>query len=248
MVPDRECRSGAFRSTCVATMNNRILFVEDEAALAEIVREVLESKGFEVTHVDGIAQALKLLQRQSFDLLIFDVMLPDGDGYTLLKYARRIGVHAPALFLTAKSLPSDVVQGFESGANDYIKKPFSMEELLIRMKSMLGLLNQTDAQENNSPREFSLGEYTFLYPQGLLIRQGQLQKLTFREAEILYFLISKKAQIITRKELLIKFWSTDDYFSGRSLDVFITKLRRYLANDPAIAILNFRGQGYKLIC
>jgi len=228
----------------MAGMN--ILFVEDEPALAEIVKEMLEQKGFQVTRASSLAEALKQVQHRPFDLFVFDVMLPDGDGYTLLKQIRRQGITTPALFLTSRSLPADVVQGFESGANDYLKKPFGMEELLVRIKALLRLLHQPK-DEINILHELSIGEYTFHYPQGILVRQGNQRKLTFREAEILFFLISKKAQIISRKEMLLKFWSNDDYFSGRSLDVFITKLRRYLDKDPAIAILNFRGQGYKLI-
>jgi len=231
----------------VSMADMKILLVEDEAALAEIVREVLEQRGFNVQTAHSLADALKGVQAQAFDLFIFDVMLPDGDGYNLLKQIRRRGIQTPALFLTSRSLPADVVQGFESGANDYLKKPFGMEELLVRIRALLGLLHQPKTESAAQASVITIGEYHFYYPQGLLLRQGQQRQLTFREAEILFFMLSKKDELISRKEMLLKFWSNDDYFSGRSLDVFITKLRRYLAKDPAIAILNFRGKGYKLI-
>ncbi len=228
-------------------MNSRILLVEDEAALAEIVKEVLEGKGLEIYHAHDVAHALRLVSTMTFDLLILDVMLPDGDGYQLLRHIRRQGINSPALFLTSKSLPADVVEGFESGANDYLKKPFGMEELIIRIKALLGLLHQSPTSEKEKAMELCIGEYIFHYPQGWLIRHGSSRKLTFREAEILWFLCARKSHIIPRKEMLIRFWGNDDYFSGRSLDVFITKLRKYLQADPSISILNFRGQGYKLI-
>jgi DNA-binding response OmpR family regulator len=224
----------------------KILFVEDEPALAEIIKESLESKGFDVCHVATAAAALQAHSLTTFHLLILDVMLPDGDGFSLLKKIRSRDLTTPALFLTSKSLAADVVNGFESGANDYLKKPFSMEELVIRMRSLLGIVN-TRPIDLKKTGPFTIGEYIFHYPEGVLVHKGAKKQLTFREAEILNLLQSRHEQMVLRQELLLTHWGNDDYFSGRSLDVFITKLRKYLKQDPSIAILNFRGQGYKLI-
>lgn len=224
----------------------KILFVEDEPALAEIVKERLEMKGFTVQAVTNMAQALTAHANAQFDLLILDVMLPDGDGFSLLKQIRTTDRLTPAIFLTSKSLPADVVNGFESGANDYLKKPFSMEELMIRIRALLGMVNLKPIS-NDKKSPFPIGEYLFHYPEGVLAYKGTKKQLTFREAEILNILQSKHEQMVLRQELLLSQWGNDDYFSGRSLDVFITKLRKYLKQDPSIAILNFRGQGYKLI-
>ncbi len=173
-------------------------------------------------------------------------MLPDGDGFSMLKKIRVTDWKTPAIFLTSKSLPSDVVNGFESGANDYLKKPFSMDELVIRIRALLGMVNHKPL-ETHRKGIFPIGEFLFHYPEGLLVHKGAKKQLTFREAEILNMLRIHQEKMISRKELLLTHWETDDYFSGRSLDVFITKLRKYLKADPSVAILNFRGQGYKLI-
>ncbi|KQC00327.1 response regulator transcription factor [Pedobacter sp. Hv1] len=225
----------------------KILFVEDEPALAEIVKESLESKGFIVFHVTTIAEGLHTHVSNKFDMLILDVMLPDGDGFSLLKKIRLKDLTTPALFLTSKSLAADVVMGFESGANDYLKKPFSMEELIIRIRSLLGIVSTRPINDLKKTGLFAIGEYVFHYPEGILVYKGAKKQLTFREAEILYMLQIRHEQMVLRQELLHAHWGNDDYFSGRSLDVFITKLRKYLKQDPSIAILNFRGQGYKLI-
>lgn len=232
----------------MANMNNvKILFVEDEPALAEIIKESLESKGFEVIHAPNVAQGLLAFWANKFDIMVLDVMLPDGDGFAMLKKIRLIDTVTPAIFLTSKSLPADVVNGFESGANDYLKKPFSMEELIIRIRSLLGMVSSRSHIDLKKNGEFAIGEYVFHYPEGILIYKGLKKQLTFREAEILNMLQSRNEQMVPRQELLQTHWGNDDYFSGRSLDVFITKLRKYLKEDPSIAILNFRGQGYKLI-
>lgn len=228
-------------------MMPKILLVEDEPALAEIIKESLIAKDFDVYLASTIGSAWALTQEHSFNLFILDVMLPDGDGYSLLKRIRMRDANTPALFLTAKSQATDVVSGFESGANDYLKKPFSMEELVIRMKSLLGILHRPPIDTFSQTGSYAIGEYSLQYPEGLLIFKGTKKQLTYREAELLRHLQVNHEQMVFRRDLLLKYWGNDDYFSGRSLDVFITKLRRYLKNDPSIAILNFRGQGYKLI-
>lgn len=228
-------------------MKHKILLVEDEPALAEIVKETLEEKGFSVTHADTVKNGLSTYNISKPDILILDVMLPDGDGFSLLKKIRMKDQKTPAIFLTSKSLPDDVVTGFESGANDYLKKPFSIDELIIRIKSLLGIIHQQPLNITPHYGIYTIGVFNFHYPEGYLIHKGSKKQLTFREAEILHTFVSQQEKIISRTDLLLKHWGKDDYFSGRSLDVFITKLRKYLKNDPTVAILNFRGHGYKLI-
>lgn len=227
-------------------MNERILFVEDEPVLAEIVRESLASRGFDILNVPTIAEAKHQYDQYNPQIIVLDVMLPDGSGFQFAKQIRNADMAIPIIFLTSKSLPQNVVEGFESGGNDYLKKPFSMEELIVRIKALLNknnpvLRSATDASVTE------LGQYTFQYPKGVLNIFGTARMLTTRESEILHLLILHKNMIINRKQLLINLWGNDDYFSSRSLDVFITKLRRYLKADPSVCILNIRGQGYKLI-
>jgi DNA-binding response OmpR family regulator len=227
-------------------MGKKILLVEDEQVLAEIVKESLQSRGFEVTHTETVKGATEEYYRDIPDIIVLDVMLTDGDGFTFARQVRTINLQLPIIFLTSRSQAHDVVEGFESGGNDYLKKPFSIEELIVRIKALLsrnGLLIQTDT----APKTMELGKYKFEYPGGVLNYFDERRSLTTREAEILQMLLINKNRAVDRKTILLNFWGNDDYFSGRSLDVFITKLRRYLKNDPAVSILNIRGQGYKLI-
>jgi DNA-binding response OmpR family regulator len=226
---------------------NKILFSEDEPALAEIVKETLAFNGFEVYHVLTAKETVALYHEIKPDVLVLDVMLPDGDGFSIAKQIRRSDARTPIIFLTSKSLPSDVVMGFESGGNDYLKKPFSMEELIIRIKALLSRDRLVIKPEQTSRQPISIGGYKFLYPEGFLVLNGIQRTLTNREAEILQLLLLNKGGLLERNVLLNTFWSSNDYFSSRSLDVFITKLRKYLKDDPSILIINIRGQGYKLI-
>lgn len=223
-----------------------ILLVEDEPVLAEIVRESLQTRGFEVMHADTVKAATHLYYQQAPHLIVLDVMLPDGDGFTLAQHIRSQNVELPIIFLTSRSLPQDVVEGFESGGNDYLKKPFSLEELVVRIKALLSK-NRLVSPVVNTAQTTALGQYLFEYPASTLTFMGKKHTLTTREGEILHMLIISKNQVLDRKTLLLRLWGNDDYFSGRSLDVFMAKLRKYLKNDPTVNILNIRGQGYKLI-
>nr|WP_294792838.1 response regulator transcription factor [uncultured Mucilaginibacter sp.] len=225
----------------------RVLLIEDELVLAEIVRESLQSRGFAVAHAATVKDALQLYSEHTPEIIILDVMLPDGDGFSFAKRIRNTDIDIPIIFLTSRSLPEDVVEGFESGGNDYLKKPFSLEELIIRMKALLSK-NRLAININPESRNTKIGDYLFQYPKGVLSFKGVQRALTTRECEILQLLILNRNQILSRQTLLLTFWDNDDYFSGRSLDVFITKLRNYLKHDPGVSILNIRGQGYKLIC
>ena len=227
-------------------MQQNILLVEDELVLAEIIRESLQSRGFAVMHTASAIEAAALYSRLSPDLIILDVMLPDGDGFMVAKQIRHINLDTPIIFLTSRSLPQDVVQGFESGGNDYLKKPFSLEELIVRMKALLSR-NRLAISTKSDTENIRIGNYVFQYPKGVLSLADDHRVLTNRECEILQLLIINRNQVLSRNTLLTTFWDNNDYFSGRSLDVFITKLRKYLKGDPSINIINVRGQGYKLI-
>ena len=225
---------------------NKILFVEDEQSLGLIVKESLETRGFEVHYSQDGRSGLNAFKEFKPDICLLDIMLPVKDGFTLAQDIRKLDAAVPIIFLTARSQTPDVVKGFELGANDYIKKPFSIEELIVRIKARLsdnsGMTNRQDAR-----RIFTLGEYNFNYDKQILERRGVEKKLTHREAEILRLLCLNRNQVLERGQVLDKVWGDDNFFNARSMDVFITKLRKYLADDPEVEILNVRGIGYKLI-
>ena len=222
-----------------------ILLAEDEASLGMIVKESLEARDFAVTFCKDGVEARKAFLEKRPDLLVLDVMMPKLDGFSLVKELRKIDQFIPIIFLTAKSRTEDVVEGFGYGANDYIKKPFSMEELIVRIKA---LLDRKSTQE--VPDTTNIGGYTFELKKQLLEHpeSGHKEQLTHREAELLHALFQNKNQLTDRKIILQSLWGNDDFFNARSMDVFISKLRKKLAKDPNIQILNVRGYGYKLVC
>ncbi len=227
--------------------NTTVLLVEDEPALAEIVCESLQSKGFEVIHAATAATAYKQYYQAKPDIIVLDVMLPDGDGFDIATKIRATDIETPILFLTSRSRPEDVVNGFEKGGNDYLKKPFSLAELIIRIQALLTKNRLVIKKETILHQTAAIGNYSFHYPAGILSIEGISRTLTSREAEILQLLLLCKNQMIDRNTLLMKLWGNDDYFSGRSLDVFISKLRKYLKSDTSVIIINIRGKGYKLV-
>lgn len=226
-----------------------ILLVEDELSLARIVQESLETRGFTVYHAADGEQGLHLFRTLVPDLVVADVMLPVRDGFEMARQIRRENARVPIIFLTARSQPADVVQGFELGGNDYLKKPFSMDELVVRIRTRLGeALGPAVPALAVGP--LVVGRYRFDYPQQRLRLADGSQppvQLTHREAELLKCLLDQRAQVLTRKAVLQALWGDDSFFNGRSLDVFITRLRRYLRHDPQVQILNVRGVGYKLL-
>jgi len=222
----------------------KILFAEDEEALGMIIKDSLESRGFQVDYkTDGVA-AKKAFEENIYDILVLDVMMPYLDGFTLAKEIRRTDKKTPIIFLTARSQTQDVVEGFEIGGNDYLKKPFSMEELIVRIKALL-------TRNYSSPKEevasCMIGKYTFDYQKQSLNYNDSSKKLTHREAQLLYQLYEKRNQVLERKAVLDDLWGDDNFFNARSMDVFITRLRKYLKEDSSIQIVNIRGIGYKLI-
>ncbi|RZK91867.1 MAG: response regulator transcription factor [Hymenobacter sp.] len=220
-----------------------ILLVEDELSLALIVQDNLESRGFTVWHAPDGQAGLDLFRQHRPDLLVVDVMMPVLDGFSMVAQVRREHTTVPIIFLTARGQPTDVVHGFELGANDYVRKPFSIEELVARINARLLPV----ATSPTLPAWVAIGEYEFDYPHQRLLRQGHAQVLTNREAEVLQRLYQQRNQVLGRAEVLKALWGDDTFFNGRSFDVYITRLRRYLRADTQVQIVNVRGIGYKLM-
>tara|TARA_R110001583_G_scaffold71272_2_gene201077 strand:- start:815 stop:1495 length:681 start_codon:yes stop_codon:yes gene_type:complete len=225
-------------------MNNpiKILLAEDEPSLGQIIKESLETRNFEVLLCLDGEQAYKTYKTENPLLLVLDVMMPKKDGFTLAKEIRLEDPGIPIIFLTAKSLTEDVVQGFNLGGNDYLKKPFSMEELIVRINA---LLKRNKPENDFDPIQF--GKFTFNLKKQTLQIGATIDTLTHREAHLLHHLIKNKNQILDRSYILKKLWGDDDFFNARSMDVFITKLRKKLKRDTSVQIINVRGYGYKLI-
>lgn len=220
----------------------KLLLAEDEAALGQIIKESLETRDFEVIFCEDGVKAMEKYQSEAPEVLVLDVMMPKKDGFTLAKEIRAIDDTIPIIFLTAKSQTADIVEGFSIGGNDYLKKPFSMEELIVRIHN---LLNRAKVQKQSNL--ITLGNFTFDFPkQTLKYETDDAVQLTHREAHLLFHLIKNKNKVLDRSLILNKLWGTDDFFSARSMDVFITKLRKKLKQDEQIQIINVRGYGYKL--
>jgi DNA-binding response OmpR family regulator len=225
---------------------NTILLAEDDQNLGGILKSYLEAKGYTTNlSVDG-KEALENFKRGDFNFCILDVMMPVMDGFTLAKEIRKIDKHIPILFLTAKAMQEDKIAGFEVGADDYLTKPFSMEELLLRIKAILRRYNEANEKKpENSIFEF--GSYTFDYNRQILVFQGKDQKLTSKEAELLKLLCENLNNVLDRSVALNKIWYDDSYFNARSMDVYITKLRKYLKEDDSVNLINVHGVGFKLV-
>ncbi|RZK77657.1 MAG: response regulator transcription factor [Pedobacter sp.] len=227
----------------------RILLVEDDPNLGLLLQDYLQLKGkFEVVLcVDG-DEGLRAFTKQEFDLCIFDVMMPKKDGFTLGKEIRKINQDVPIIFATAKAMMEDKASAYNLGGDDYITKPFRIEELLLRINALLKRVAVKETTDNIPAQTlFQIGEYTFDYTTQMIQYKGQQQKLSTKEAELLQLLCLKKNTVLTREEALLSIWHDDNYFNGRSMDVFLSKLRKYLREDPKVEILNVHGKGYKLL-
>ncbi len=224
----------------------QLLLVEDDLNLGQLLKEYLEVKGFTVTLCRNGEQGLLAFKEKEIDFCIFDVMLPKMDGFTLAEKIRKEDTKIPIIFLTAKSLKEDTIKGLQIGADDYMTKPFRMEELLLRIQAVL---RRTQAQPYNPTTEEQqqIGRFVFEYPQRKLILNGHVQKLTSKEAELLFLLCQYRNQVLDRSLALRKIWREDTYFNARSMDVYVTKLRKYLKEDEHLQIINVHGQGFKLI-
>lgn len=226
-------------------MKAHLLYVEDDASLSFVTRDNLEMNGYTITCCNDGRQAMEVVQNQRFDLCILDVMLPEVDGFTIAKEIRKYDAEVPILFLSAKSLKEDRLEGLRIGGDDYLTKPFSIEELLLKVEIFLRRRHMVAPQ---MPKLTKIGRYQFDYTNLTLEENGQLRRLTQREADLLRYLMSNRGQVIRRSAILEQIWGEDDYFLGRSLDVFISRLRKYLQKDEAIRIENVHGIGFQFVC
>lgn len=226
----------------------KILLAEDDPNLGDILKDYLELKGkFDVTLCKDGDEALRQFDKERFDLCILDVMMPRKDGFTLGKEIRKVNSEVPIIFATAKGMMEDKTEAFELGGDDYITKPFRVEELLLRIHALLKRASREKPGEEEYPEKFEIGEYHFDYVAQQISYDGEQQKLSTKEAELLRLLCIKKNDVLTREEALLKIWHDDNYFNGRSMDVFLSKLRKYLRDDPKVEIVNVHGKGYKLL-
>jgi DNA-binding response OmpR family regulator len=227
----------------------KILLVEDDPNLGLLLQDYLQLKGkFEVVLCTDGEEGIKAFTKQQFDLCILDVMMPKKDGFTLGKEIRKANQQVPIIFATAKAMMEDKASAYDLGGDDYITKPFRIEELLLRINALLKRVSVKDSQtQEPEPKQFEIGDYVFDYTTQLIHFNGQQQKLSTKEAELLRLLCLKKNSVLTREEALLNIWHDDNYFNGRSMDVFLSKLRKYLKEDPKVEIINVHGKGYKLI-
>ena len=226
----------------------KILLVEDDPNLGLLLQDYLQLKGkFDVVLcVDG-EEGLKAFGKHNFDLCILDVMMPKKDGFTLGKEIRKANADVPIIFATAKAMMEDKASAYDLGGDDYITKPFRIEELLLRINALLKRVSKDTSNAEPVQTQFEIGKYTFDYTTQLIQFNGKQQKLSTKEAELLQLLCLKKNTVLTREEALLSIWHDDNYFNGRSMDVFLSKLRKYLREDPKVEILNVHGKGYKLL-
>ena len=223
-----------------------VLYVEDELFLGKIVKESLESRGFTVAMEDDGDRVLDLFRRTQPDICVLDVMLPHKDGFTLAREIRQLNTQVPILFLTAKTQTEDVLKGFAEGGNDYLRKPFSMEELIVRINNLLQLTGNGGIKKEDADN-ISLGRLQFNKPRQILSGGSEERKLSYRESELLLYLYEHRNKVIDRRDILNAIWGNDSFFNSRNLDVYITKLRGYLREDPSLEILTIKGVGYRFV-
>ena len=225
----------------------KILLVEDDPNLGLLTQDYLQLKGkFDVVLCTDGEEGLRAFTKQSFDLLILDVMMPKKDGFTLGQDVRKLNQDVPIIFATAKGMIEDKTQAYNLGGDDYITKPFRIEELLLRVNALLKRAESAERREEKQSA-FKIGAYDFDYSAQIIAINGSQQKLSTKEAELLRLLCLKQNEVLTREEALLNIWHDDNYFNGRSMDVFLSKIRKYLKDDPSVEIINVHGRGYKLL-
>ena len=224
---------------------NRIILVEDSTELGYLLSEYLSIRGFEISWFTNGLSALKNLKTNTYDLAILDITMPDMDGFTIAEKIKEKFPDLPFLFLSARSLKVDVLKGFHLGAVDYLKKPIDEEELVIRIQNLLNRIN-SDTKEDESVDEFKIGQYSFNSMNQELSYKDEVLNLTTKESELLHYLVVRKNKLCSHKDILLKIWGANDYFNKKSLNVFITHLRKYLEKDANISIDNVHGQGFIL--
>lgn len=228
-------------------MGKRLLLVEDDPNLGFIVKDNLEDRGYHVTHCENGLLADEVLKKETFDLLLLDVMMPKKDGFTLAEGVRERGIETPIIFMTAREMLEDKIRGFKAGADDYITKPFDFEELYMRVEAVLKRKSVQEAIAPPLSNEYTIGRFKLIAPELKLVDdQNNTYTLTKKEAALLEYLARYANQPIKREDILRSIWKDDSYFAGRSMDVYITKLRKYLKSDPNIEIQNVHGVGFKL--
>lgn len=226
----------------------KILLVEDDPNLGLLLQDYLQLKGkYEVVLAQDGLEGLELFNKDKYDLCILDVMMPKKDGFSLGKDIRAKDPVIPIIFATAKTMIEDKSEAFTLGGDDYITKPFRIEELLLRINALLKRVANQGSQTSEEQNKFQLGEYIFDYTAQLIKKDGSSQKVSTKEAELLRLLCLRKNNVLTREEALLSIWHDDNYFNGRSMDVFLSKLRKYLRDDPRVEIINVHGKGYKLV-
>ena len=223
----------------------KVLYVEDELFLGKIVRESLETRGYEVIMESDGAKVLEAFNKNAPDICVLDVMLPNKDGFTIADEIRELNEDVPIIFLTAKTQTEDVVKGFHLGGNDYIRKPFSMEELIVRIQNLVQKKRENHSKIVNDT--FRIGNYQFQVNRQVLSNEKEERKLSYRESELLKLLYENRDKIIDRKEILTLLWGNDSFFNSLNLDVYITKLRSYLRKDPSLEIITIKGIGYRFV-
>lgn len=223
----------------------KILYAEDELFLGKIVRESLESRGFDVFMEEDGANVTALFKKTKPDICVLDIMLPNKDGFTIADEIRRLDEDVPIIFLTAKTQTEDVVKGFSIGGNDYIRKPFSLEELIVRIQHLLR--HKQEPAPKIQGGTVTMGSFSFQLNRQLLVSGKTERKLSFRESELLKLLYEHRDQIIDRRDILNLLWGNDSFFNSRNLDVYITKLRGYLKEDSSLEIITIKGVGYRFV-
>ena len=221
----------------------RILLAEDDPALGIVIKDSLEQNGYEVKLATDGNQAVEIFEEAAFDICLLDVMLPKKDGFDVAQSIRTQNAQTPILFLTAKAMEEDKIKGFKSGGDDYITKPFSMKELTLRIEVFL---RRSGTKNDHPDKDYAIGNFLFDYQNLTLSNKSETYQLTQKEALVLKYLCEHKSQVVKRTEILEAVWGSDDYFLGRSMDVFISRLRKYLKSDPAINIKNIHGVGFML--
>lgn len=227
----------------IEDQKTRILLAEDDPNFGAVLKDYLTMNNFHVTLANDGEKCVEFFKKEDYNLCVLDVMMPKKDGFTVATEIKRMNPDVPVIFLTAKTMQQDVIEGFKLGADDYITKPFNSEELLYRINAVM---KRGRIKQNNQQKEFEIGKYHFNYKTRILSHEGINEKLSPKEAELLRMLAAKMNDILYREEALKQIWGRDDYFTARSMDVFVTKLRKYLKADPTLEIVNIHGNGFRL--
>jgi two-component system response regulator TrcR len=225
----------------------KLLLVEDEMILAGVIKETLEMNGFDICHAANGQQGWEQYLSFRPEVCVIDIMMPRKDGVSLVKDIRSVDEQTPIIFLTAKSETRDVINGLQSGADDYIKKPFSLEELIVRIKTLLKRTQTAVAAHKNNTGIYLLGSYTFDHNRQELRHVKENIRLSLREADMLKMLAERPNMTTHRKNMLLELWGDDNFFNARNMDVYISRIRKYLQHDPSVQLVNVRGLGYKLV-